>query len=113
MSEDVKRLVQQQFGAASEAYATSGVHARGESLELLVKLIRPQKHWCALDVGTGAGHTALSMAPHVAHVVASDLTPEMLARTAELASKQGISNLETLLTDAESLSRFTAGYLIW
>ena len=103
MSDDLKAKAQVQFGVSADAYATSSIHARGESLALLVELVAPQSDWQALDVGTGAGHTALAFAPHVAHVVATDLTREMLAKTAELAAGRGLTNVETKAADAESL----------
>ncbi|GAB4452473.1 MAG: class I SAM-dependent methyltransferase [Anaerolineae bacterium] len=103
MSDEQKAKVQAQFGPASEGYASSEVHAKGESLGLLVELVQPQPDWVALDVATGAGHTAFAFAPHVARVIATDLTPEMLAKTAELAAKRGLTNIETRPADAEAL----------
>ncbi len=96
-------LVQKKFGAAAADYAASAVHAKGESLARLVELVAPQAHWRALDVATGAGHTALALAPHVAHVVASDITGEMLAEAAKLAGKRGLANVETAHADAAAL----------
>jgi ubiquinone/menaquinone biosynthesis C-methylase UbiE len=96
-------LVQRKFGAAAADYAASAVHARGESLARLVALVAPQSHWRALDVATGAGHTALTLAPHVAHVVASDITEEMLAETRRLAAGKGVANLETAHAEAGAL----------
>ncbi len=100
-----KSKVQQQFSSqnALDGYATSDIHAHGESLTLLANLINPQPHWRVLDVATGAGHTALTFAPHVAHVTATDITPAMLGKTAELAAARGFSNVETRLADAEAL----------
>jgi ubiquinone/menaquinone biosynthesis C-methylase UbiE len=98
-----KSLVQQQFGAHAAAYATSSVHAKGASLARLVELVKPQAHWHALDIATGAGHTAAAFAPHVAHVIASDLTEEMLGEAAKLASSKGLANMETARADAEAL----------
>ncbi len=98
-----KSTVQSQFGPSADAYATSEVHARGESLDVLLELVRPRPHWHMLDVGTGAGHTALTFAPHVARAVATDITPEMLAKTAELAAARGLVNLEARPADAEAL----------
>jgi len=103
MSDDLKAKVQTQFGASSDAYAVSEIHAKGESLALLVELVKPQREWSALDVATGAGHTALAFAPRVARVVATDLTQAMLVKTAELAAKRGLTNIETKLADAEFL----------
>jgi ubiquinone/menaquinone biosynthesis C-methylase UbiE len=98
-----KDLVQRQFGAHAAAYATSSVHAKGASLGRLVDLVRPQQHWHALDIATGAGHTAAAFAPHVARVLASDLTEEMLQQSAKLAQSKGFANMETAHADAEAL----------
>jgi ubiquinone/menaquinone biosynthesis C-methylase UbiE len=98
-----KSLVQQQFGAHAAAYATSTVHAKGASLGRLVELVQPKPSWQALDVATGAGHTAAAFAPHVARVIASDLTAEMLVEAAKLAKGKGFANMETAPADAEAL----------
>ena len=103
MSDEQKAKVQAQFGASADGYATSEVHAKGESLGVLIELIKPRPEWHVLDVGTGAGHTALTFAPHVAHVIASDLTGQMLAKAAELAETRGLTNIKTRAADAESL----------
>jgi ubiquinone/menaquinone biosynthesis C-methylase UbiE len=98
-----KELVQQQFGANAANYLTSTVHAKGASLGRLVELVKPGKDWVALDIATGAGHTAAAFAPHVTRVVASDLTPEMLEQTNKLAGEKGYANMETAIADAERL----------
>jgi SAM-dependent methyltransferase len=98
-----KSLVQQQFGAHAASYATSTVHAKGASLPRLVELVKPQPSWQALDIATGAGHTAAAFAPHVAHVIASDLTEEMLQESAKLAAAKHFANMETARADAEAL----------
>ncbi len=98
-----KNLIQQQFGGHADKYATSTVHARGESLARLLELTKPQAHWLALDVSTGAGHTALTFAPHVAQVTAVDLTPEMLQTASRLANERGITNIEFKSADAHAL----------
>src|SRR5688572_11157475 len=98
-----KELVQKQFGTHAEAYATSRVHAQGASLKRLVELIQPQADWQVLDVATAAGHTAYAFAPHVAHVVATDITPEMIPVAAKLAAEKGISNVTLESADAEEL----------
>lgn len=98
-----KDLVQKQFGAHAAAYTTSRVHAKGASLSRVVELVAPQKSWRALDIATGAGHTALAFAPHVAHVIASDITDEMLAEARKLAADKGCANVETARADAEAL----------
>ncbi len=96
-------LVQRQFGAHADAYTTSDVHAQGESLGRLLELTRPQPDWLVLDVSTGAGHTALRFAPHVARVIATDLTPQMLDAARRLADERRIPNIEFRPADAHAL----------
>ena len=98
-----KQKVQQQFGANAAAYATSPVHAKGYSLTRLVEITQPQPDWQVLDVATAAGHTAFAFAPYVAHVIASDLTPEMLTVAADLAAEKGLPNVSFEPADAEAL----------
>jgi ubiquinone/menaquinone biosynthesis C-methylase UbiE len=103
-----KEKVQQQFGQNAAAYATSTVHAKGASLGRLVELTQPEPHWQVLDIATAAGHTAFALAPHVAHVIASDITPEMLVVAEKLAAEKGITNVTFRQADAEALP-FTDG----
>jgi len=98
-----KEQVRAQFGAHADAYATSKVHAQGASLARLVELVAPQSDWHALDVATAAGHTAFIFAPHVADVVATDITPEMLPVAARVAAEKGITNVTFREADAEAL----------
>ena len=98
-----RSLVQTQFGTNAAAYATSAVHASGESLAMLVEMASPQAGWTGLDVATGAGHTALAFAPHVARMIASDITEEMLAETRALAAARGLGNVATAVAAADRL----------
>lgn len=96
-------LVQSQFGVAAADYATSDVHARGESLGRIIELAAPQQSWRALDVATGAGHMAAAFAPHVASIVASDITDPMLAEAAKLAASRNLANMTTAKAEAGAL----------
>ena len=101
--DDVKARVKRQFGRTAASYVTSAGHASGDDLALVVELAAPLRSDRALDIATGGGHTAIALAPHVAEVVASDLTPEMLDAARDLASKRGVNNLSFALADAEAL----------
>lgn len=96
-------IIQAQFGAAAADYAKSDVHAKGESLTRIVELSAPEKTWRVLDVATGAGHTAAAFAPHVASVVASDITAGMLDEAAKLAEARGFANMTTTVAEAGAL----------
>jgi ubiquinone/menaquinone biosynthesis C-methylase UbiE len=107
---DKKQQVQEQFGAHAAAYAVSAVHAKGASLGRLVELVEPQHDWLALDVATAAGHTALAFAPHVARVVATDLTPQMLPVAREQARQKGVANMLLAGADAENIPFASASF---
>jgi ubiquinone/menaquinone biosynthesis C-methylase UbiE len=98
-----KSLAQERFGAFAATYATSRSHAKGGSLQRLLDLVAPQGSWTALDIATGAGHVALTFAPRVAHVVASDLTPQMLGVARGLARERAITNMSFADVRAEAL----------
>jgi SAM-dependent methyltransferase len=98
-----KSLARERFGTYAATYATSRSHAKGGSLPRLVELLAPQPSWSALDIATGAGHVALALAPHARHVVASDLTPQMLAVARGLADERRIANVSFADLRAEAL----------
>ena len=95
--------IKREFGTHAGDYVSSKPHAHGASLQRLVELIAPQPAWQVLDIATGAGHTAFTFAPHVAHVWATDITPEMLAVTQQGAAERGLSNITVETADAEAL----------
>lgn len=96
-------LVQKKFGEAAADYAASAVHATGPSLARLLELVETEPTWRVLDIATGAGHTALAFAPHVAKVTASDITPEMLQEARRLAHERGVRNVVTARASADDL----------
>lgn len=102
-TDDAKSLSRSQFGANAANYATSPVHAKGASLDRMVEVTAPQAHWRGLDIATAAGHTAFAFAPHVAEMVATDLTPEMVELCASRAAELGYQNVTVQQADAEAL----------
>lgn len=100
---DILDAVRQQFGPVAAAYATSSLHAGGPDLEAMLAAATLQGDERILDVGTGAGHTALAFAPRVASVVAVDLIEEMLETGRRLAGEQGIGNVTFAAADAAAL----------
>jgi ubiquinone/menaquinone biosynthesis C-methylase UbiE len=99
----VHARVQAQFGAAAQAYTVSAGHSDPAMLAQVVEFARPRPDDRALDIATGAGHTALAIAPHVAAVVAYDLTPQMLEETARNVRARGLKNVATRQGAAENL----------
>ena len=56
-----------------------------------------------LDVATGTGHTAFAFAPHVKEIIATDITPEMLAEGEKLKSELGIGNVEFVIAEVHRM----------
>ncbi len=100
---DTRDLVRRQFGAHAQNYVASSDHSKGESLERMLEVVRPQRHWRALDIATGGGHTALAFAPFVREVVATDLTAAMLAAAERFLRGKGIVNASFREADATAL----------
>lgn len=99
-----KSLSRARYTQFAEGYVTSETHAKGSDLDRLLAIAQPQAAWQVLDIATGGGHTALKFAPHVAHVIASDLTPRMLEKARQfIVAGQGMRNVSFELADAEDL----------
>jgi SAM-dependent methyltransferase len=96
-------VVAGQFGPQAAAYVTSAVHAQGEDLQQLVGLVRGRAGARVLDLGCGGGHVGFNVAPHVAAVVAYDLSADMLAAVAQTAAQRGLANLTTQRGAVEAL----------
>ena len=78
---EIHQRVNAQFGAAAAAYSSSLTHSDSGALSRIVELADPSPEYVVLDIATGAGHTALALAPHVNRVIAYDMTERMLAVT--------------------------------
>jgi SAM-dependent methyltransferase len=78
-------------------------HAAGPDLGWMVDTAAPRATDRAIDLGAGAGHAALALAPHVARVDAIDPTPEMLAVATRLATERGIANIAYSVARADAL----------
>ena len=104
----IHTAVREQFSQHADYYAQSSSHATGNTLDVILDFAAPKGTERALDVATGTGFTAFVLAPKVGYVVATDLTPEMVAKAAELAAEQAIDNVTFSVAAAESLPFATA-----
>jgi ubiquinone/menaquinone biosynthesis C-methylase UbiE len=95
--------VQSRFGAVAASYVTSKVHANGQDLSWIVDVAALTGTERVLDVATGGGHVAFTLAPHSAEVVALDFTREMLQVAEQEAIKRQLSNIRFLAGDAQKL----------
>jgi ubiquinone/menaquinone biosynthesis C-methylase UbiE len=99
---DVKEAVKEQFSKNADEYLKSESHANGDDLKLLLEWVKPEKDWVVLDIATGGGHVAKTVAPHVRKMYATDLTEVMLENTANHLAKSN-PNMDFIIADAEDL----------
>src|SRR5215471_6093833 len=100
---DKKSQVQDYFSRTAESYVGSFSHRSGDDLQRLIELGEWNPHLQALDIATGGGHTALAVAPYVAQITVTDLTPRMLEKAREYILAQGVTNASFQVADAERL----------
>lgn len=100
---NTEQSIQKQFGDVADKYATSAVHAKGADLQTLLHAVELTETEVVLDAGCGAGHTALTVAPHAAEVIAYDLTAAMLKQVDQLAAARELTNITTLRGDVAEL----------
>jgi ubiquinone/menaquinone biosynthesis C-methylase UbiE len=102
-SDAIKQLNQARFGRAVQDYVTDSTFRAAPELTDTIEQVQPESDWRVLDVATGGGHTALAFAPHVAQVIATDITPQMLRSARDYIQAQGADNVSLSLADAENL----------
>lgn len=100
---NVKQAVEEQFSQVAANYTISPVHATGPELLRMLKISNVTGKERVLDAGCGAGHTALAFAPHVAEVVAVDLSDSMLEQVRHNAAARGLTNVTVRKADVEEL----------
>jgi len=79
------------FSTHHQAYVVSPGHARGHDLDRLISGLAPKPGERAVDVATGAGHTALRLAEHGAEVSIVNITKEMLEAALTLAKERHLA----------------------
>jgi ubiquinone/menaquinone biosynthesis C-methylase UbiE len=108
--QEQKARVQAYFSRTAASYVTSATHRHGNDLKRLIDLGEWEPTYQALDIATGGGHTALAVAPHVAQVTVTDLTPTMLETAQTFLLSQGVTNAQFQEADAENLPFAAASF---
>ncbi len=91
------------YAPRAHDYVLSAVHAGGADLDEIETVVHGRKEARVLDLGCGGGHVSYRAAPHVAEVVACDVTASMLDAVAETAAERGLRNIAVQQAPAESL----------
>ena len=106
----IHTAVRDQFSQHADYYAQSTVHAKGDTLDVILDFSDTKGTEKTLDIATGTGFTAFALAPKVDSVVATDLTPEMVLKASELAQEQTVDNVMFSVAAAESLPFCTGSF---
>lgn len=91
---------------ASEKWKAKSAAMGRDVTQALVEYARPQSGMNVLDLASGTGEPAISLATRVApggHVTALDLSLELLEIAAERARQRGLANFTTKQADAHHL----------
>ena len=101
MAQETSSETQQQHALIRGEFKkqAAGWGQRSDDLSEAAQLLALESGFTVLDVATGSALFASAIAPQVKRVIASDITPEMLAQ----AQKREIDNIQPLLAAAESL----------
>lgn len=81
--------------------------AYARTLERTRALLAPDA--VVLELGCGTGATALELAPHVGRILATDVSPEMIAIARERAAEAGSANAAFAVGTAESAGEGAGG----
>ena len=101
---EYKRRVAENFDARTD-YSRSDIHAR--LADRLIRLAAPQPGERVLDIATGTGFVAIPTARLVGErgtVVGVDISSGMLEQASKAVAAEGLSNVDLVLADAETLS---------
>jgi len=102
------RLLQQRFGPAAPAYASSTIHSQGLDLDWIVEAAALSGKELVVDVATGTGFTAFALAPYAREVVGIDITMPMLEAAQRLATERQLTNVRFVQGEALALP-FSSG----
>ncbi len=98
-----QRSAVEQFGPVAAEYASFSYHAAGPDLQPMLEAGAIEGHERVLDIGCGAGHTALLFATRAKEAVALDPTQAMLDQARALASERQLDNLRFECASAEAI----------
>ena len=105
MTSSSQRSSQEQFGRTATRYTASATHSGTNSLVDLKDFVgtEGERYHIGVDIGTGPGFTAFAIAPHCDHVIATDVTPQMLEEVRGLRDERGAPGTQMALVAAEAL----------
>jgi len=99
----IKENAIKQFGKQAEAYSKGNIFVDGFHLSKIVERSGVKEIHRVLDIATGSGFLALEFAKRSSNVIGCDITREMLLHAKEKQINSGVTNIDFLLSDVESI----------
>ncbi|OMI25075.1 SAM-dependent methyltransferase [Bacillus haynesii] len=99
----MKTSAQQQFSKNPEQYRDEPLFSSGKDLDAMVSCRSLNGDETLLDIGTGAGHTAIAFSPFVKHCTGIDITKKMVQTAAQFAEQKKAENVVFQQSDAAQL----------
>ncbi len=91
------------FDRQAAAYAGSVPHSTSASLHVIERLASERRYGLGVDIATGPGFTAFTVAPFCEKVIATDISAKMLEQVERLAAEKNLSNVTTQTADATDM----------
>jgi ubiquinone/menaquinone biosynthesis C-methylase UbiE len=106
--EDVRAHIEQtarSFDGELHTKAYAETHSDAAQLRCLLSRLAPQEKQAMLDLGTGSGYVAMSLAKEhpTAYVTGLDIAPEAIRKDIEIAAKAGLTNVDFRVFDGVTL----------
>lgn len=107
-----KTMLKETFDTVSEGYDSQALRFFTRGAKELAACLKLRGDERVLDVATGTGHTALSIAASLPQglVTGVDLSPGMLERARQKAVAQNLGNVEFIEMDMEALGFATGSF---
>jgi ubiquinone/menaquinone biosynthesis C-methylase UbiE len=93
----------EQFAKNPEQYRDDKVFSAGKDLEEMKQSVGLPRVQTLLDIGTGAGHTAIAFASIAETCIGIDVTPEMVTVATQFAEEKELNNVTFQIGDVASL----------
>jgi ubiquinone/menaquinone biosynthesis C-methylase UbiE len=92
--------IREEFKKQADSWGKNEISSH---LQWVVERLNLQPHFEVLDVAAGSALLSRAISPHVKQVIASDITPEMLAQGQSEANRKGMINISFEQGAAEDL----------
>ena len=89
-----RNIILEQFSRQALPFSTAAMINDKGALKMIVDAAQPGPEDTVLDVACGPGLVVFALAPYAKRIIGIDMTPAMLDRARQLATEQGLRNVD-------------------